>query len=311
MKKLVLFFVCAASLVVRAESSSTSASVPVASTENSSSVGMPALLQNKKFQENDNITDAKMKADSGSLSKYSLSFTLSYAGPTIGDVSAADQPNPDGTNGTYETNLGGSFGGRYRLDSRSSFSIGSGVKAIHPFHGMERFDVNNPFISYSISEKLGDVQMRNTLGFSFITLKTYTKTGEVGGLNYDNSVVYNIGSTRLAVGFDTSFSYYFFNRGYEKQDNKTTPLYTISVYPNLKYNFTDKLSVNTSVSFSSYNPRNRFDQSILLNRTISERLGLGYAYTRDIYLSPYLNFYPSNFSDDGTTINFSTVFSVL
>ncbi len=39
---------------------------------------------NKQFADDKEITDAKMKADAGSLSKYSLSFSLSYYGPTFG-----------------------------------------------------------------------------------------------------------------------------------------------------------------------------------------------------------------------------------
>ncbi len=279
--------------------------------ENTSRAGLSDILQNKKFQENEKITDAKLKADGGSLSKYSLSATLSYYGPTLGDFSAADQPNPDGNGGNYETALGGSLGGRFRFDSRSSLTAGTGLKAIHPFHGLERFDVNNPYLSYNLSDRFGEVQIRNSAGVSVITVPSYTKVGETAGLNWDTSAVYNLGDTRFAVGLDTSVAYYFYYRGYEKTDIKTTTLYKVSAFPNIKYNFTDKFSVNTSVNFSAYNPRNRYNQSVLLNNSISERLGVGYAYTRDIYFAPYLNFYPSNLSDDGTTINFSTVFSVL
>jgi len=313
MKHIISFVILLLSTASWAESSSTS--LPTTTTTeasaNSSQVSVPEILQNKKFQENQNITDAKLKADSGSLSKYSLAFTLAYYGPTVGDLSAADQPNPDGSTGTYETSLGGSLGGRYRLNSRSSFSAGTGVKAIHPFHGMERFDTNNPYVNFSMSDRFQDIQMRNTVGISFITVPNYTKLGETAGLNYDTSMVYNIGTSPIAIGLDTSIAYYFYNRGYQPKDNKTTSLYNLAVYPNAKYNVTDKLNINTSVNFSFYNPRARFNQSVLLNRTISERLGVGYAYTRDIYFSPYLNFFPDNLSDDGTTINFSTVFSVL
>ena len=282
-----------------------------ATNETTSTVHVPEVLKNKKFKENEEITDAKLKADSGSLSKYSLAVTLSYYGPTLGDFGAADQPNPDGNGGNYETSLGGSLGGRYRFNSQSSLTAGTGVKAIHPFHGMERFDVNNPYVSYNLTNKWGEVQIRNSTGFSVITVPNYTKVGEIAGLNWDASAIYNLGNTRFAIGLDTSVAYYFYNRGYERRDNISTSLYRVSAYPNVKYNVTDKLNINTSINFSAYNPRNRYDQSVLLNNSISERLGLGYAYTRDVFIAPYLNFYPNNLSDDGTTINFSTVFSVL
>jgi hypothetical protein len=297
-----------ASLIARAETSSASITTPASET-NSNRVTIPDLLINKKFEENKEITDAKLKADGGSLSQYSLSFTLSYYGPTAGDLGAADQPNPDGRPGTYATSLGGSIGGRFRLDSSSSVTAGTGMKALHPFHGMDRFDTNNPYVNYNLSAGFWGVQMRNTFGYSLVTNPDYKKIGETSGLNWDTSTVYNIGTTRFAVGIDTSISYYFFNRGYIYADKKAS-LYQVSAYPTAKYNITDKFSANTSLAFSSYNPRYR-NQSVLMNTTMSQRLGVGYAYTRDIYVSPYLNFYTDHLSQDGTTINFSTVFSVL
>jgi hypothetical protein len=300
-------FTLTATVAFAQSSTSVSSSANAA---NSSSTSVSTGI-NKKFQENTEITDAKLKAENGSLSRFSLAATLSYYGPTVGDLGAADQPNPDGTAGQYETSLGGSLGARWRLNPRMSFSAGTGIKAIHPFHGMERFDTNNPYLNFNLSDRIGEVQMRNSVGASIVTVPVYTKLGETAAFNYDNSLVYNLGLSGFAIGFDTSISYFVYNRGYEPKDSKSAALYNVAVYPNLKYNISDKLSVNTSVNFSAYNPRIRANQSVLLNRTISERLGLGYAYTRDIYISPYVNFFPSNLSDDGTTINFSTVFSVL
>ena len=273
-------------------------------------VQLPDVLKNKKFEENEKITDAKMRADSGSLSKYSLSFSLSYYGPTLGDLSAKDQPNPDGSVGSYETALGGSLGGRYRMSSNETVRVGTGLKVIHPLHGAERTDLNNPYISYALTTKLGAVQMRNTFGGSVITVPNYTKIGEYGSLDYDNSMVYDLGSTKFAVGLDTSVSLYLYNREYRKADGKAST-YNLAFYPNFKYNITDKLNVNTSVSISYWNPRANESRWNLQNRTVSQRLGLGYAYTRDIYISPYLNFFPDNLSDKGTTLNFSTSFSIL
>ena len=268
------------------------------------------LLKNKKFEENDKITDAKLRADGGSLSKYSLSFSLSYYGPTLGDLSEKDQPNPDGSVGSYETALGGSLGARYRMSSSETIKVGTGLKVIHPLHGAERTDVNNPYISYGVSSKMDKVQMRNSFGGSVITIPNYTKIGEYASLDYDNSLVYDLGISGFAVGLDSSFSMYLYNREYRKTDGKSST-YNLSFYPNIKYNFTDKLSVNTSVSMSYWNPRANESRWNLQNRSVSQRLGMGYAYTRDIYISPYLNFYPDKLSPQSTTINVSTSFSIL
>lgn len=308
MRKLILVtsMLCLTALTAQSQTTTSGELTPVGVQK----VNLKKIIGQEKFQENVEITDTKLKAESGSLSRYSLSFNLSYYGPTIGDLEAKDQPNPDGSVGTYETSLGGSLSGRYRFSPRSSINAGTGVKAIHPFHGMERFDMNNPFINFNLSDRSGEIQMKNSFGFSAITVPNYTKIGETASLNYDLGMVYNLGSSRVAVGLDASISYFFYNRGYQSKDGKAAR-YNLSVYPNLKYNATDKLNINTSVNLSSWNPRSRDEQSVLLNRTISQRLGVGYAFTRDIYFSPYLNFFPDNLSQDGTTLNVSTIFSIL
>lgn len=294
-------------LSARAQSSSVSAS---GASAGETSGKISEVLKNRKFEETKEITDAKLKADGGSLSKYSLSFNLSYYGPTLGDLGAKDQPNPDGSIGTYETALGGSLGARYRLSSDSSISAGTGLKAIHPFHGMDRFDTNNPYLSYNVFNRVGALQMRNSPGISVITIPNYTRVGEFASMSYDFSMVYNLGRSRFALGLDSSLGYFLYNREYRKKDGKSSR-YNLAFYPALKYNFTDKLNLNTSLSLSFWNPRGRDDQWSMLNRSVNQRLALGYAVTRDIYVSPYLTFYPNNLTTDGTTLNFSTVFSLL
>lgn len=280
------------------------------------STSASSILSNKKFEEDKDITDAKLRADSGSLSRYSLKFNLSYYGPTLNDFSVQDQPNPDGSIGTYETAIAGSFSGRYRIDPSHSISVGTGIKAIHPFGDMDRFDLSNPFMSYDIMNRFGNLQMRNSPGISAITIPNYTKVGEYGSASYDMSMIYNLGVSRWAVGTDFNIGYYLYSRDYRPGSVKAggdgaASAYSVSLSPMVKYNFTDKFSMNTSLGFSWLNPRSRDNLSVLLNRTITERLGMGYAFTRDIYFAPYLNFYPNRLAMDTTTINVSTIFSIL
>lgn len=268
------------------------------------------IVVNKKFEENREITDAKIKADAGSLSKYSLKLNLSYYGPTLGELDAKDQPNPDGSKGSYETSLGGSLGARYRLDPKTTISAGTGIKFIHPFHGVSRTDVNNPYISYDMTNKVNGIQMRNSFGASYITVPVYVQAGEYAGVNYDASFTYDMGSSGYAIGLDTSLAYYLYNRGYEKAD-KNAQRNNVAFYPTFKYNFSDRVSMNTSLNISFYNPRSRRDEFALLNKTVSQRLGVGYAYSRDVYISPYVNFFPDKLSWDRTTVNVSTSLSML
>lgn len=317
--KMVLFI---ASLIcggfaAQAQSSSTAISLPaatsgtaVASSETTSVLKVEQVLQNKKFEDDKNITDSKLKAESGSLSRYSLKFALSYYGPPIGDLSNEKQPNPDGSIGNNDTSLSGSIGGRYRFDSRSAVSVGTGISSLTPFHGSKRTDVKTPFISYDLNSRLQNVQMRNSYGLSVTTVKEYLDVGQYGTLSYDNNLVYNLGNSGFAVGLDTGLSVFLYNRDYEKAD-RTAGRYFVGFYPQMKYNFTDKLSAYTSLAIGFTNPRALDDEWAMLNRTMTGRLGAGYAFTRDIYFSTFLNFYPKELKTDSTTVSFSTVFSIL
>lgn len=316
MKLLIAALVCVTSSAYAQTSSTTlstttSTTSDVATQQSTTTVG--DVLKNKKFEEDKEITDSKLKADSGSLSRYSLKFSLSYFGPPVGDLSNEMQPNPDGSVGTYETALGGSIGFRYRFDAKSALSLGTGVNAVTPIQGVKRYDVKNPFLSYDRNARLGNVQMRNSFGVTTVTNPAYRDIGEYAGLNYDNSLVYNIGASGFAVGLDSSLSYYLFERGIKPKSRKEAAAgrYSLGFYPQVKYNFTDKFNAYTSLAINFNNPRGTEDHTVLWNRTLSQRLGFGYAFSRDIYFAPYFNFYPKSFTADSTTVNLSTTFSIL
>lgn len=279
--------------------------------EASSKLSLPKLkIENKKFEENTEITDAKLKADAGSLSKFSLKFNLSYFGPTLGDLSAKDQPNPDGSVGTYETSLGGAVGARFRMDPKTSVSMGTGVKAIHPLHGMERFDVQTPYLSYDKSTRIFDFQTRSSVGGSLTTIPNFKDVGQVGSLNYDFSSVYDLGTSRVALGLDASIGVFLYSREYRASDKKASRG-AVQLFPTLKYNYSDKLSFNTSTALTWLAPRSMSNETVLWNKTVSQRLGLGYAFSRDVFFFPYLTLFPTKLALDTTTMNLSTVFSIL
>lgn len=275
-----------------------------------------SVLGLKKFEESYTLTDPKLRADAGSLSSLSIRASLSYLGPTLGDLSSPEQPNPDGTVGNYSQAMKGSVSLRYRLSPDSTISAGTGVSLIKPFHGWDRTDVNNPFFRYDFSNRYGNLQMRNSPGLTVSTVPNYTAIGQFGGISWDNSLVYNVGKTKLAISFDTTLDYWIFTRGHRPGSTKNggdgrASQYSISWYPGLKYNFTDKINLNGSAGFSLFNPREVFNDTTLWNRTATLRLGLGYALTRDIYLAPYLQGFVTRPSLELTTVNFSGVLSVL
>lgn len=312
MKAFCILFTLLGATSLWAQSSSSTSVFGGTSASESPQGGMTLKLpaENPKLEDDHQITDNKLKAEQGSLSKYSLKTSLSYNGPPIGDLSNSNQPNPDGTIGNSSTAIGGSVSGRYRFNRETAMSLGTGINALTPFQGVSRFDVRTPTLTYERVFRVDDWQFRNAPGVSVVTVPEYIKVGEFASLNYDASAYRYLGTSGFRAGTDVSFGYYLYNRNYEDADKKAYQ-YTLSFYPGVKYSATDKLSISTSLSVSFANPREVKNQSVMLNKTLSQRLGLEYSITREIFIAPYLNFYPKSLHANSTTINVSTIFSVL
>src|SRR5262245_10017142 len=87
----------------------------------------------KTFEEDKRITDNELKAQAGSLSKYSMKFDLSYQGPPVNDLSDANMPNPDNRPRPNRTSLSGYTGMRYRMNSNTAMNMSTGMKWYAPY----------------------------------------------------------------------------------------------------------------------------------------------------------------------------------
>lgn len=267
-------------------------------------------IEAKNKEEAPQITDGKLKAENGSFSTYSLKMNLSMSGPPIGDLSSPYQPNPDGSIGNNQTSIAGSLNGRYRFDKETSLSLGSGIRGYTPFQGIQRFDLSTPTLTYDRVFKKGEIQMRSAPGVSLVTIPEYLKVGEYASLNYDASIYQDLGLSRFRMGVEGSFGYYLYHRSYDPSD-KRAQRYNLAFYPGLKYTLSDHLTMSTSLNVSFQNPRELKNEFALLNKTLSQRLGMEYSLTRTIFISPYLNFYPKSLNTGSTTLNINTIFSML
>lgn len=286
-----------------AAESTTSLTLPTTNTLNIETIKSDKAVP--QFEENEEITDAKLRADAGSLNKYSLRSSFVFLGPPLDDLSSSQQPNPDRLVGVFDTSLSGSLSLQYRLSKRTSFVVGSGVSAITPLHGIKRYDIRNPFFSYDFSQRISGYQLRNSVGFQVTTVPIFVKTGQAGGLNWNGSLVKDLGQSRFAFQLDASANYFIFNRDYRPEDKRISR-YIFSAFPQIKYNFTDRTNINTSIAYSFNNFRSNEDTFALTQRLITQRLTLGHAFTRDIFVAPYISFFPSDPQLSLATLNLST-----
>ncbi len=263
--------------------------------------------RNPVVPRNPEITDVKLKAESGAASRYSLKTNLLYMGPPVNDLSAPDQPNPDGSVGTYQTVIIGNIGGRYRMNSQSAISLSGGLKMVHPFHGMDRQDVNNPSLTFDYTSKVRGIQMRQAAGVMIRTVPEYLAVGQKGLFLDNQSMVYDIPESGFSLGLELVLSYYFYDRSYRAADGKA-PQSNVDVCPGVKYNITDKLNVSTATLLSWWNPRSTSDGTVLLNKSLQQKIGLAYGVSSDFYVSPFILFFPQGAFNP--TLNVATIFSV-
>lgn len=282
-----------------------SAPVSAASTHTT----LKTLLKNKKFESDHRITDLELKADAGSLSRYSLKFVLGYSGPQINKLYADEQPNPNHSPGTYLTSLSGSIGLRYRLSPKAAMSLSTGYRAYTPFSGVQQQDVDNPSIGYDRTFRFGPVQSWLSLYGSATTTKSYRKSGQIASTGLSQTFKYQIGPSRWILGSKFSLTYFAFQRDYRSHDGKVSNFY-FNWIPSIEYRLANSLNFNTSWAVPYANLRRAHSLTTWDHQMTNQRVGLGWAITRDIYINPYVNFFPVHFSWNTASLSFNTVFSV-
>jgi len=272
------------------------------------------LLGNKQYEETYTLTDPQLRAADGSLSKFSAKAALTYSGPGVNDLSGAYIPRIDGVLSNNNVKAAGNVNLLYRTDSTTTWAMGSGVTFNDPFTGTNQSDIaTNPFIQYNKAFHWKGLECITSPEILASTDPTYTNVGEVGGLNWYNSGVYNFDNTNWKVSLTTSMYYWAFGRGYQKSDGKNGAVqqYSASWSPGAKYKFNDKWVGYTNLGFQVYNPRITPDASVLDNGQTTWQTGFGWAYDRDIYISPYVQALPASLREDNLTANLSLTFSLL
>lgn len=286
--------------------------------DGTSSTHLSNVIQNKKFTEDRRITDNELKAQAGSLSRYSMKFDLSFQGPPVGNLSDASVPNPDRRPVDDRTSLSGYTGLRYRLSPNDAISASTGLKWFTPYQSMtgkdvekERgakdYDFTNPQVSYDRTYPLGALQLRSTARVALITAKYYTDRGEYASLGGAQSLKWNV--ERWILGMSADVDFYGFNREYQRGDGRVSNYY-ITMIPSVEYKLTDKLNFKTSVGYSLSNMRMNGSWWLWDPVQPTARSGIGWAVTREIYFNPYLNYFWERPAWRTTSLSFSTVFSI-
>ncbi len=266
------------------------------------------------------ITNRMLRAQTGSLSKWSLSTSFSYQGGTLDGPFKATRPNITGAAGTEAVSfLAGSLGVRYRISAVDSATLGIGLRMLTPFQSTtfedarNNFDFTNPGLSYTRLSRLGPIQSVSRVGTTVYTTAWDRNIGRVTTLGASQTLLAEIGqATGLQAGVllavDASFhdkrdEIVEVRRGVFDRAATQQSDYGFGVYPFLEYVINDRFNLRTISGVWVYeHARDEENPFVFSRNSVYQSVGLGISVTRDVFLYPNLQFIPQDISWDRTNV---------
>lgn len=272
------------------------------------------------------ITNAKLRAESGSKSEWSIKANINFNGGNFETPFGPVRPNYAGISSQDNSaSIAGTIAAAYRLNLHDSFRAGTGILVLTPFQntiqdlgnsrGRRKTDVSNPYLEYSRSMKLGGWQNIFDTSYTLVTQSAYTDANYVGTFDVNHTALYKITDTEWEVGANLDFNYTFFNDGKHIDDVLTNPEggrsdYTVGLFPYAEYAFNDRYSFRTVFRFLTYDHYRSDEPATFYRELYTQSLGLGIAVTRNIYLYPNLQFAPEHLSPARTNLGLNTTINI-
>lgn len=334
--KTVLLFVCALLLGFSAN-----AEIKKDNNEDNILLAANSKKEGKKKSKkgiDEEITNARLRTNSGGKSKFSWSLSLGYYGGNISEPFGKNRPDLyDSTNPDSLSSAAGSISVRYRINKNISTTFGWGFSALTPFHGdpkiknRDQFEIKNPSFGISSSYKIG--RWQNSTGASLgIGLNQKAKeTADGFSIGLGHTSLTNI-TKKLTVGLSTELSIYNYGGEATKcqfrneagkdcvvgekpteeellrkgQSVGNLASWSLGVYPFSEYSLGDKYSLRTVFGWFSHT--NYYSHDSLWKTSPSpwyQSIGLGISYSRDIYIYPNIQINPKDINADKANVGVS------
>lgn len=287
------------------------AQVAPATESNTSTVKQSEVGQRAEKKDIDQeITNAKLRASTGSKKLISISSSLNYAGASILNPTSTERPQLNsGSNAADPTNLSGNIAIKYRATDHDNLSLGFGVQYTPSFvknrktgeKAAASTTASSPYVDYSRVFRAGEVQNVLSASVSKYTLKEDIDDAKLNySVGLSHSFMVGIGDSKFEIGMSSAVSQDIYS---EFVDGAYQ--YSLGLNPILEYAFTDKASFRTvyrAVGMATQVEDNtrwkQFDAS--------QSMGFGYAVTRDVYVYPNMQWKWNRVASDATTVGFST-----
>ncbi len=267
------------------------------------------------------ISNAKMRAESGSKSKYSMSTKIDYSGGSLGSPFNADRPNLSGVPGSeIKSSISATLNARFRATKNDSFTAGTSFAMMAPLKDEQRkTNFRDPTVGYNHVAKIGAFQTVGVLSYYYGTSNESKAQDLTHQVNASLNAMHDFGNG-LTAGSSFSSSYNNFTSRPGTNEANVRPgqygndkrvAWDFSIYPQAEYKFNDKYSARTV--FGYFNWKHLYgdpNKGRLLQKFVYQSLGVGIAVTRDIFLYPNVQFVPDNIRSDFTNVAMSATINV-
>lgn len=323
-KQILASLILAGSLVV-----AVSAHAEEKQTANTSSVKVTDVQKKDETVPGDldqEITNAKMRAESGSKSKWSVSTSLNYNGGNLETPFSAKRPNYAGVSTQdTSTSMSADIAVALRLTSRDQLRLGTGVTVKTPFqntyeestnqNGARKAAASAPYISWGRSFRAWNLQQSVGVTGSYETNPSYTDMGYVGTGSVDYTILGEIPNSNWQPGFAVTIAYTGFSDGAVATDTASNTVdgrsdYSIGLYPFIEYAFNDRYSFRTVFRPANFDHYRNDSGDTFYHNMWTQSVGVGIAVTRDIYLYPNFQFAPEYVQADTTNVGMSATINV-
>ena len=242
------------------------------------------------------ITNAKMRAESGSKSRYSASFNMGLDAGTLDEVDA--------------NSFGAEISGRFRINKNMSINAGIVTSVVSPLEGadstqdnyLDKFDVGTPFVKISHYSRTGNLMLNYEGSIAFFTNSEETDLGLLAQANIGSTALYDF-RNGIHAGVEADI----FSTFADGRDlNVNFDDVSLRLIPFAEYAINDQLNLRTALSFGVGHSRfSQADGGHWENADVRHSFGLGYAPTRDIYIFPNITVAAGDFYADAELENSS------
>lgn len=276
----VLIFLC--SVIVSAQTSSAKSS-PKAAVTAAAETGNSDSTKDI----DDEITNSRLRASTGSKSPLSVQTDFSYTGGSVYKPFGPTRPQlSPGPIFERNTKLTGNISAKYRFNEYNHMNLGTGIGVTAPGFSSQQMQIENPYVSFSNLFGVGSTQ--HVLSFS---ITKYSAKEVIDEYDIDSEIgffythLYTFGTTGWQAGLVFLFTHEIY-KGYTENNSELT-LNTTGLYPFVEYEFNSTYSFRTVYRGAAFYS-NRKDFNTYIWDEATQSLGVGVSITRDLYLYPNL-----------------------